>query len=604
MKKRILCALLSLGLCLTPVLAQRAPSGYADVQEGDWFAPYISACTEAGLMQGTGNNAFSPRRALSQAESLALAARLHKLQNGGDGLLPDAPTEWGRLSLTTSDGKTAAGYLNIPDASSQQGEGFFLCYPGKSSPQTAALWVGEDRAAWGKAMNGQKATLTAEGKTYSGMTYLYDYGDGRRYLYFLPGGIAGDPQGEHCDTEAYSALGKVLEHLERYCPAPAEGQWLRNACYYAVQHGLDWLSWDFRPRMSAYSADRPYFAFLLADAAGELEAINEVGVIPDLAPGVYQNLYIGQEELQRVYKLYRAGILGGVDAQGNFDPSKALTRAEAATMISRVLRPELRLTSTPAPTPTPTPNPTPTPPPLPPAQSQTSSVDMATFVNSYLSGKDDAPYFYYGDRAASAGDFLTAALTNADELGDLCAQQGAAFAWSNTLDLGEQGRTSFLAYVYTRSNTAAINSADAADPQAVYAAWQGQTYKAKHILVTEKKGGKDTADMLYEVLKNDPDQFDPLLTIYGEDPGMAANPGGYLFGPGDMVAEFEAGTKALQPGQISQPIQSSYGWHIILRLPLTQADYAGDSGWILFADDFPDGIDVTDAYAAWLANKK
>ena len=123
------------------------------------------------------------------------------------------------------------------------------------------------------------------------------------------------------------------------------------------------------------------------------------------------------------------------------------------------------------------------------------------------------------------------------------------------------------------------------------------------ILVTEETGGKNTADMLYEVLKNDPGQFDPLLTIYGEDPGMAANPGGYLFGPGEMVAEFEEGTKALQPGQISQPIQSSYGWHIIQRLPLTQADYESDTGRLLFTADFADGIDVTDAYAAWLTYK-
>ena len=84
---------------------------------------------------------------------------------------------------------------------------------------------------------------------------------------------------------------------------------------------------------------------------------------------------------------------------------------------------------------------------------------------------------------------------------------------------------------------------------------------------------------------------------------MKANPDGYVFGPGEMVTEFEEGTKALQPGQISQPIQSSFGWHIILRLPLTQADYESGGNRILFSEDFPDGIDVTAAYAAYLTFK-
>ena len=41
---------------------------------------------------------------------------------------------------------------------------------------------------------------------------------------------------------------------------------------------------------------------------------------------------------------------------------------------------------------------------------------------------------------------------------------------------------------------------------------------------------------------------------------------GYTFGPGEMVDEFYEGTKTLAEGEISQPIQSQYGYHIILRL--------------------------------------
>lgn len=50
-----------------------------------------------------------------------------------------------------------------------------------------------------------------------------------------------------------------------------------------------------------------------------------------------------------------------------------------------------------------------------------------------------------------------------------------------------------------------------------------------------------------------------------------ADGGSYVFGPGVMVDEFYDGALALEPGQVSDPIQTVYGYHIILRRPL-QAD--------------------------------
>ena len=60
--------------------------------------------------------------------------------------------------------------------------------------------------------------------------------------------------------------------------------------------------------------------------------------------------------------------------------------------------------------------------------------------------------------------------------------------------------------------------------------------------------------------------FDALMHQYSEDTGLATNPDGYTFGPGEMVAEFESGTLALEYGQISGIVESPYGYHIILRL--------------------------------------
>lgn len=66
-------------------------------------------------------------------------------------------------------------------------------------------------------------------------------------------------------------------------------------------------------------------------------------------------------------------------------------------------------------------------------------------------------------------------------------------------------------------------------------------------------------------------KFEELANEYSEDPGREANPTGYIYTPGTMVAEFEAAASNLLPGEISDPVQSDYGFHIILRRDLVAA---------------------------------
>ncbi|HWT28278.1 MAG TPA: peptidylprolyl isomerase, partial [Methylophilaceae bacterium] len=42
--------------------------------------------------------------------------------------------------------------------------------------------------------------------------------------------------------------------------------------------------------------------------------------------------------------------------------------------------------------------------------------------------------------------------------------------------------------------------------------------------------------------------------------------------PGDTVPQFEKAMNALQPGEISQPIRSPFGWHIIQVLERRKQD--------------------------------
>lgn len=61
--------------------------------------------------------------------------------------------------------------------------------------------------------------------------------------------------------------------------------------------------------------------------------------------------------------------------------------------------------------------------------------------------------------------------------------------------------------------------------------------------------------------------FDQLMQEYSEDPGLAAYPDGYDFTAGEMIAEFEQGTRELEYNEYTaQPVQTSDGYHIILRL--------------------------------------
>jgi peptidylprolyl isomerase/foldase protein PrsA len=83
--------------------------------------------------------------------------------------------------------------------------------------------------------------------------------------------------------------------------------------------------------------------------------------------------------------------------------------------------------------------------------------------------------------------------------------------------------------------------------------------KASHILVKDEKTAKEIKEKL-----NNGEDFAALAKQYSEDPGSKEK-GGELpdFGPGEMDSKFEEAAYKLEAGQVSDPIKSSYGYHII-----------------------------------------
>jgi peptidyl-prolyl cis-trans isomerase D len=96
--------------------------------------------------------------------------------------------------------------------------------------------------------------------------------------------------------------------------------------------------------------------------------------------------------------------------------------------------------------------------------------------------------------------------------------------------------------------------------------------QASHILISAdtaagaeaKQQARAKADDLYKQLKQKPAAFADLAKQHSQDPGSAAKGGdlGY-FGRGAMVKDFEDAVFKLKVGEISAPVESQYGFHII-----------------------------------------
>jgi peptidyl-prolyl cis-trans isomerase C len=103
--------------------------------------------------------------------------------------------------------------------------------------------------------------------------------------------------------------------------------------------------------------------------------------------------------------------------------------------------------------------------------------------------------------------------------------------------------------------------------QAYYDAHQSEfatdRVKASHILVADEALAKD----IRAKLEANPAQFENLAKEHSIDKANAEKGGDLgFFGRGRMVKEFEDAAFALtEDGQISDPIQTRFGWHIIKR---------------------------------------
>jgi peptidyl-prolyl cis-trans isomerase C len=108
--------------------------------------------------------------------------------------------------------------------------------------------------------------------------------------------------------------------------------------------------------------------------------------------------------------------------------------------------------------------------------------------------------------------------------------------------------------------TAAVTDADVqAEYDKFVAANGGKEYRARHILVETQA----QAEAILASLKKGA-KFEDIAKKQSKDPGSGANGGDLDWAaPGNYVKEFSDAMVALNKGQVSAPVQSQFGFHII-----------------------------------------
>lgn len=85
--------------------------------------------------------------------------------------------------------------------------------------------------------------------------------------------------------------------------------------------------------------------------------------------------------------------------------------------------------------------------------------------------------------------------------------------------------------------------------------------RCAHILVKTEQEAKQIVDQLNKGVKFSDLAMEKSLCPSGKRGGDLG-----VFGRGKMVREFENAAFSLQKGEVSQPIRTQFGWHIIKRI--------------------------------------
>ncbi len=179
---------------------------------------------------------------------------------------------------------------------------------------------------------------------------------------------------------------------------------------------------------------------------------------------------------------------------------------------------------------------------------------------------------------AAGADFAQLSASHSDAPN---AMQGGAFGWrasgkmpalfSEALKQLQPGQVSPLLRSSNGFHILKLN-----DKRGLDATLSVTQTHARHILIktnelTSEADARNRLLQLKERIDNGV-KFDELARLHSED--GSASKGGELgwVNPGDTVPDFEKAMDALKPGEVSGPIQSPFGWHLIQVLERRDQD--------------------------------
>lgn len=288
---------------------QREYHGFTDVPADAWYAEAVRLCYETGVLNGTTDTTFSPQSPLTAAQLEVLTARLHWRLQGNEGDVPAAPAGTGQVSITRSNGTAydATGFAQVnkdglKDKVLPRGD-YILTLGGKYEDEGFPYMTIEV-----DGVKSFRATLDRR-NSFDPLFYMFRY---------------------HLTEAEYSRYDPMVR-IGTYTKSDGASvdAWYWGAALYL--RGLEGAMDAELPTCLVDEATR-------YDAAAVMSLIAPADLLPALHDGVPPDT-----DRADVLRLYQAGVITGADEAGTFNGKDALTRAQFAVLLARLIQPELRV---------------------------------------------------------------------------------------------------------------------------------------------------------------------------------------------------------------------------------------------------------------------
>ena len=319
---------------------RRTYSGFSDVAASQWYAENVALCYETGLMEGKSPQVFDPDASVTMPEVLAVCARLKSLFCGGDGTIPSLPADLADfVQIRTQSGRTIARLSDVTEV---------LVTPGAAGAGTALLRLPSSLV---EGLTGQTVTIQAGFSGIPGQPqqYIGTVTLGKNDKSETVGEIQFTVPSDHWGGDLWATHVAVTGLLKDSDLATIRSYWWGDAYLFLILC----REMPFSPHLSqatgAAMDGKPANMEGVTAKRQDLFACLAEVVPPEALPSINTISSLPDTDDEEVLAFYNAGILTGMDKFGTFHGDKPLSRKEMAAMLSRIARPALRVSFTPAP---------------------------------------------------------------------------------------------------------------------------------------------------------------------------------------------------------------------------------------------------------------